>query len=128
MKREIQTRILTLKNPSSRRISIKNSNPRSHGFLSFTFFGKCKRVPVNSGLAICSLRVTISACLRSSSVHESKEKVSTTPICFCFLLQNLPSSHLTPSCGGSKGSYTSKFFIKLINSLTLYISNHIKYY
>ena len=93
MKREIQTRILTLKNPSSRRISIKNSNPRSHGFLSFTFFGKCKRVPVNSGLAICSLRVTISACLRSSSVHESKEKVSTTPICFCFLLQNLPSSH-----------------------------------
>ena len=59
-------------------VSNKKSNPRSHGFLLFTFFGKCKHVLVNSGLAVCSLCVSIGVCLRSSSVHELKEKVSRT--------------------------------------------------
>ena len=57
----------------------KKSNPRSHGFLLFTFFGKCKHVLVNSSLLIMRKHWRVSTfeqCTRGIRAFRGTDKYS----------------------------------------------------
>ena len=56
LKHEIQKRLSTLRNPSSKWISITKSNSGSHGYLCFAFF---REIPKGSLLGGVSMWLTV---------------------------------------------------------------------